>query len=837
MAGQKTFERTLLLGLAAVAAVLLASGVLSYQDVRQLNADARRVAQTRDVLDAVAELRARSNQALAVHRAFLLTGDEAFSRRSRGIRQEVDSAVGRVSRLTARDPRQQARVSRLKELVSAERAALDQVAAVRRAAGTAAAAGLVSGGHAAGPRKAVGELLDEMAEEEEGLLRERRAASERAYATARVTGLTTPALGLAAVGMFLGLVHQHQRSRARAAAVLRRERAVLEATLASIADGVITTDADGRVRFLNGVAGQLTGWTLDEARVRPLEEVFRIVTEDARLPVDHPAKRALRDRQVTGLEGPTLLIAKDGTETPIDERAAPIRDADGAVSGAVLVFRDVTVRRAAEAAQQRVLATLESLADGVWRLDRDWRFLYVNGEACRSVGLARSDLVGRTLWEAFPALVGTPVDVQCRRAAADRVTVELEHFYAPLGRWFGVKAFPTEDGGLGILTRDVSEQKRAEEALKEADRRKDEFIATLAHELRNPLAPVRNAVQVLKKKGTPDPEVTWAREVIERQVAQMARLLDDLLDVSRLSLHKLRLRKGRVTLASVIDSALETSRPLIDAGRHELRVTLPDEPVHLDADPVRLAQVFANLLNNAAKYTDRGGVIRLTAERGGGEVVATVKDTGIGIAAEVLPRIFETFSQATPALERAQGGLGIGLSLVRGLVELHGGSVVARSDGPGAGSEFTVRLPAAAAPRREQPPGGVAPPSPAGCRIVAADDCRDAADSLAMLLRLMGNEVRTAGDGQEAVEVAEAFRPDVALLDIGMPRLNGYEVARRIREQPWGKDVFLVALTGWGQEEDRRRSQEAGFNSHLVKPVDPAALEQLLGARAPRKPG
>jgi signal transduction histidine kinase len=371
---------------------------------------------------------------------------------------------------------------------------------------------------------------------------------------------------------------------------------------------------------------------------------------------------------------------------------------------------------------------------------------------------------------------------------------------------------------------------------READRRKDEFLATLAHELRNPLAPIRTAVQVLKAKGPPDPELMWGRDVIDRQVQQMARLLDDLLDISRVTRGKLELRKEPMTLAAVVASAIETSRPQVEAGGHELTVTLPDEPVHLDADPVRLAQVFLNLLNNAAKYTEKGGRIRLTAKRVGQEVVVSVTDTGIGIAPEHLPRLFDMFSQVASAMERSQGGLGIGLSLVKGLVEMHGGSITARSDGPGKGSEFMVRLPAADAPpvRDEQPaePGKLCH---AGCRIVVADDNRDAARSLAMLLGIMGHEVRTAGDGDEALTLAAEFRPDVALLDIGMPKRDGYETARSIRREPWGQTMMLIALTGWGQEEDRRQALEAGFNAHMVKPVDPDMLEKLLGSVTPRK--
>ncbi len=386
------------------------------------------------------------------------------------------------------------------------------------------------------------------------------------------------------------------------------------------------------------------------------------------------------------------------------------------------------------------------------------------------------------------------------------------------------------------LLRQLSE---ANASLREADRRKDEFLATLAHELRNPLAPVRSAVQVIKIKGPSDPDLDWSRDVIERQVARMARLLDDLLDVSRITRGTLELRRQRVELSAVVDDAVETSRPIIERGGHELRISLPAGPVHLDADPVRLAQIFGNLLNNAAKYTDVGGRIDLRAERAGDDVVVSVKDTGIGIAADVLPRLFDMFSQAEPALERSQGGLGIGLSLVKGLVELHGGTIVARSEGPGRGSEFIVRLAAAAVARGDEASEPAADPSPrlAGRRILVADDNGDAAESLALLLRLLGNEVRTAGDGEQAVELEADFGPDVVLLDIGMPRLNGYEAARRIREQSGDREMLLIALTGWGQEEDKRLTREAGFDHHLVKPAEPAELQRLLAAWDRRTPG
>lgn len=381
-------------------------------------------------------------------------------------------------------------------------------------------------------------------------------------------------------------------------------------------------------------------------------------------------------------------------------------------------------------------------------------------------------------------------------------------------------------GALGALV-DMTERKRAEDALKAADRRKDEFLATLAHELRNPLAPIRNAIEILLIKGPPDPDVRWHQEVIDRQIRHMTRLLDDLLDVSRISYNKLELRRERVELSASIRSAIETSRPLVDAGRHLLTVTLPAEPVYLHADPVRLTQIFSNLLSNAAKYTEPGGHIEIRAERCGDEVFIAVSDDGIGIAPEMMAQIFGMFARGAGSLERSKGGLGVGLSLARGLVSLHGGSIEAHSGGPGQGSEFVVRIPLVDVGEvhdgGDGGGGGVS-----GRRILVVDDLRDSADSLATLLAMLGNETFVAYEGEDAIALAEKRRPDVVLLDIGMPRMDGYEVCRRLRARPWSEGMVIVALTGWGQQDDRRRSSEAGFDHHLVKPVEIAALNDVL---------
>jgi CheY-like chemotaxis protein len=371
--------------------------------------------------------------------------------------------------------------------------------------------------------------------------------------------------------------------------------------------------------------------------------------------------------------------------------------------------------------------------------------------------------------------------------------------------------------------------------LREIDRRKDEFLATLAHELRGPLAPLRNMLEVMKRAGANPELMQQARSTMDRQLVQMTRLIDDLLDVSRISRGRIELKREQLDLASLVQQALEACRPLAEHARHTIDVALPAEPIRVNADPVRLAQVFSNLLNNACKYTAAGGRISLRAESQGSEVVVTIRDNGVGIPADKLSGIFEMFTQVDQSLERSQGGLGIGLNLAKRLVELHGGTVAAQSEGAGKGSQFTVRLPIVVA----DPPVDVASQpigrAEATQRILIVDDNRDSAASLAMLLDLAGYETFLAHDGLEAVAAAERFRPDVILLDLGLPKLNGFDAARRIRNEVWGKTMRLIALTGWGQEDDRRRSSESGFDAHIVKPVDLGALMSLLGSRPIRR--
>jgi signal transduction histidine kinase/CheY-like chemotaxis protein len=400
----------------------------------------------------------------------------------------------------------------------------------------------------------------------------------------------------------------------------------------------------------------------------------------------------------------------------------------------------------------------------------------------------------------------------------------------------GVTRFHALNEKIEELNKEIGRRRQVEEALREADRRKNEFLATLAHELRNPLAPIRNALELMRLADGNDKLIERSRGVMERQLLQMVRLVDDLLEISRISTGKIELRKERIELAPVLQSAIETVGPLIERSGHRLTVTTEAAPIYLVADPARLAQVFANLLDNAAKYSERGSQIWLTVEQRGLEVVVSVGDSGIGIPAEYLPHIFEMFSQVNPALHRTQGGLGIGLSLVRRMVELHGGTVEAHSGGLGMGSKFVVRLQATDRLADVTQPPTAPSRSSRGrpvYRILVVEDNRDAADSMAMILEMMGHEVQSAYDGVAGIELAATFRPNLVFLDIGLPGLNGYEVARRIREEPWGKDLVLIALSGWGQEEDKRRSRDAGCDHHLTKPLDTNALEKLMSGLPP----
>ena len=496
--------------------------------------------------------------------------------------------------------------------------------------------------------------------------------------------------------------------------------------------------------------------------------------------------------------------------------------------------------RKLRASQERVSAMLGSITDAFMALDADWRYEFVNDHSESHWGLHREAMVGSTIWEKFPEAVGSDAYRQLHVAMTQRVTVEYEYFHAPMQRWYGSRAYPTEAGGLAVYSRDITAQKHTEQQLRQlasdlvqVDQRKNAFLATLAHELRNPLAPILSGLEVLKHAAHDPETVQRSCTAMERQALHMVRLIDDLLDMGRINADKVQLQLQQVALGDILTQALDACTPGLETAGHGARLSLPPEPVLLQADALRLVQVFSNLLTNAGKFTPGGGSISIEAAVEGSQVVVSVSDTGAGIPSEMLEEIFEMFSQVDSSLEREQQGLGIGLTLVKRMVLLHGGSVSAHSEGPGRGSTFVVRLPIASAPTADAaaPAPAAPPPTPSGAgprRVLVVDDNRDAADAVALLLSLAGHAVEVAYDGPEALLRAPTFRPNVMLLDIGMPGMNGYDVCRSMREQEGGKQVRIVALTGWGNEDDRRRSLEAGFDAHVVKPVDERTLLAIV---------
>jgi PAS domain S-box-containing protein len=942
---------------------------------------------------------------------------------------------------------------------------------------------------------------------------------------------------------------------------LQMQREWFEVTLASIGDAVITTDVAGRITFLNPVAELLTGWQLEQAKGRPLNEVFRIVNEDTREPAENPIEKVLESGTTVGLANHTALISRDGVEVSIEDSAAPIRDAQVRISGAVMVFHDVSRRRAAEralrASEERLRAVFSQAALGIAVSNLDGRFEEANAKFCsilgysleelreltflglthpddvavtrasveklrdgaienyaiekryvrkdgsavwsnttvtalrnasgeavqyigiiqditdrkqsqeilsrygaviedsddailtktldsiittwnpgaqRLFGYSADEVIGKSVTVLIPenhldeepgiiarlrrgeridhyetirrrkdgtlmdvSLTVSPIkDASGRIVGASKIARDITrqkrnedlvreqaHVLALLdttgksiaskldlqnvlqtvtdtatqltGAKFGAffynvineqgeafllytlsgasresfdkfgmprntpifnatftgqgvvrSADITKDprygtmaphcgmpkghlpvrsylavpvvsrsgevmGGLffghpeadrfteraeqlviGVAAqaavamdnarlyeaaqREIASRERAEAALRETDQRKDEFLATLAHELRNPLAPIRQATLISMSPHATAEQKRWSHEVITRQVRHMSLLLDDLLDISRITRGTLDLRTEMTDLAQVVDAAVETSRPTIEAKQHQLSIELPPEPVRFAADPLRLAQVLSNLLTNAAKYTDPRGQIRVRATVDAAKVEISVTDTGIGLSPEAHTAVFTMFSQVKSTQDRSEGGLGIGLALSKGLVELHGGTIQARSAGIGQGSEFIVRIPRRIVATPAQQALATEPARPAlQRRVLIADDNRDAADSLAMLLEMDGHSVTVVHDGQQALASIEASRPDVALLDIGMPEFDGYEVARRVRGDTRNKPMLLIAVTGWGQETDKARASAAGFDLHFTKPLEPTHLLELLRGELPAR--
>ena len=596
---------------------------------------------------------------------------------------------------------------------------------------------------------------------------------------------------------------------------------------------IYVKDRAGRYTFANSLACQALG---RPEGVAGLADRELLSGEAAKLLERHDAE-VIESGGVVEYEE---AVERDGFFAQYLSVKFPLFDAQGEAVGICGVSTDITARKRAENARresdERFARFMQHLPGLAWIKDTAGRYVFANDAAAKAFQSPANDLIGKTDDDVFPADTAAQFVENDRRALASEAGIQtIETLTHPDGELHyslvnkfpipGPEGSPALIGGMAI---DVTSSKRAEESLREADQRKDEFLAILAHELRNPLAPIRTGLELMRIAGDDAALIEEVRATMERQTQQMVRLIDDLLDVSRITRGTMELRKAQVELAVVVGQAVEAARPIIEEQGHRLQVELPNQPLRLEADATRLAQVISNLLNNAAKYMPAGGDVRLIVKRDTRSVVIRVSDQGIGIPAEMLDRIFEMFTQVDRSLERSHGGLGIGLTLVKRIVEMHGGTVRGIRAGAGQGSEFVVTLPLSNPMSGDERPAESGAANTVGRRVLVVDDNEGAARVLSLLLKAFGNDVRTAHDGLAAIEIAAEFLPDVIFMDLGMPRLNGYDAARRIREQPWGKHILLAALTGWGQEDDKVRTREAGFDHHFVKPISAESLQELL---------
>ena len=627
--------------------------------------------------------------------------------------------------------------------------------------------------------------------------------------------------------------------------------------------GLLVTDANGLIRKVNAT---FCGWLgfphLELIGKRRIQDLFtiggRVFHQTHLLPLlqmqGSVAEVQLDMRHSDGSALPMLLnmFRRREGEHIFDELAVFIATDRRKYEHELLLARrnaEASLQALAQAQDTLVrnAAILADQSDAIVVTDLEGRILTVNAATARMTGYSEAALAGSTLGRLFRMGDGTPLQQRVAQVIGTQQEWRCELGFVRMDGSEGVcesviKPLHDSKGNLSgavSVNRDITERQRDAARLRElnaelarADRKKDEFLATLAHELRNPLAPLGNVLEILKRKAGDDAQLIWAQEVFERQMRHMSHLVDDLMEISRITQGRVTLRRAPTDIGAIMRAAVEAAQAIIDGGAHRLEVLVPAAPVLVDADPTRLTQVLTNLLNNAAKYTPDGGRIWFGAAAEGGQVAISVRDSGIGIAPDNLANVFTMFAQLEPALERSQGGLGIGLALVKGLVALHDGTIAAHSAGIGQGSEFIVRLPiiAGAAAPVEAPTGPVQveETADAGKKVLVVDDNRDGADMLRMALEMLGHEVTCAYDGKGALEGAAANRPDVVVLDIGLPDMDGYAVARAMRGQPWGKDVLLVAATGWGQQKDRDATAAAGFDIHLVKPIDFAQLDSLL---------
>ncbi len=898
-------------------------------------------------------------------RGYVVTGDESYLNNYRRLAVIVPNRMRLLNEAVADNPVERNRISELTRIVEERSSRLQDIVDARGTQGFDTAQSQILSGSGQEEMEQLRQALNQFQIEENQLLSQRNHDQEYSLYIVLAANLTAVSIGTTLTVVAWYLVERELRKRRLAEASAHSERQNLWVTLTSIGDGVIVADAAGRVKLANPVAQQLMGHPRD-AIGRPLADIFSLLNEVTREPVENPVSQVLAQGKIAGMAGMTVLVQTDGTEIPIEQTAAPIRDKSGKISGVVFVFRDCSERRRFEmeisererrfrrmfetpligiavctsrgylmeandvfldlvgyqpAQLNEAALSWSSVPQGQSPLDDRARLELRESGVCKpfektytrmdgsrvpvlisaarlmdeqdcvvvfvtdltqskntEAALRESDARFRILSECMPQKVWTarpdgrldyanhmlleyagmtteqllgwgwtmlifPDDLQnhleaWKKSLASGDMFEVEHRvrkHTGEYRWHLARALPLYQPDSQIAmwvgtNTDIHDQKQAEETLREEHHRKDQFLALLAHELRNPLAPLSNALQVFPSVQNDPASSEALLGIMKRQLRQMTRLIDDLLDLARITTGRMRLRREPIAVESVVVAAVEAVQPLISEREHQFTVNLPQEELWVDADSARLAQILINLLHNAAKYTDSHGQLSLTVERSQNDVLFRVRDNGPGISKEMLTKIFDLFTQVELTLDRAHGGLGIGLTLVRTLVELHGGSVTASSPGPGKGSEFVVELPLAAAPLDTitvEATNTTEKPLPE-LRILVVDDVQASAKTLGLMLRTLGQKTEEVYDGPSAITCATKTPFDLIVLDIAMPGMDGLEVARRIRAIPELSSVTLVALTGFGQEEDRARSLQAGFNDHLIKPTSLDILKEVL---------
>lgn len=997
MESSNTVKRVLWgVAFALMAAAVIGNFLVSYGNTEMLKDGQKTSTHLTQVDGAIDDLLSRLKDAETGQRGYLLTDRKEYLEPYRSASRTVVRDLASLKELIATDSNQSHTLTKIEPLINDKLDELARTVGLLESGDREAALSIVQSGQGLHLMEQIRDGIQAMRAAQAGQEAENVAVVTRLYTFSQRRAVIGLVAGLLFVMFGIELLRRDARARDRATRDLFEQNEWFSTTLRSIGDGVIVTDIRGQVRLLNEVAEKMTGWNASDAIDKPLPEVFDIINETTRERVPNPVERALDEGRVVGLANHTVLRARGGSEHAIEDSAAPVRNAQGTIQGAVMVFHDSTQRRQSEIdlshaseeiarraqaaiASERILHTIldnapigismtgpgpdypiivmsrqmhewlgagegvsshqlyrKLLPDGsvpaperlpLYRAMRDgtvvrnepWivearqrdRFSVivnvapVRDDAGTIIGavhswvdlteqqrldralrltesrlrvLERSDVIGLMLsfdrrgnvTQANAALLEmlefSEADVATGKlnlvaqtpAGFDEVDAkafeELEEYGSctPYEKEFFcngntrriavvvayAKVADQNDEYVGFAL-DLTERKKLEHQLRQqserlllADRRKDEFLAMLAHELRNPLAPLRNAVHLLSSEKRRDWNfVDKTIPAMRRQIDHLVRLVDDLLDAARISQNKIVLEKQIIELNPLLEAAIETIQPLIVAQKHQFNAILPTESIFVNGDSTRLIQAFANILHNAAKYTAPGGSIELRATKDKDRIVVSVQDNGQGIESDLLSRIFDPFTQADQSLARSAGGLGIGLALVRRLIELHEGTVIAFSSGSGKGSEFIVSLPMALPPVSVELPSATAVVTAAGKsprRVLLVDDNRDLAASTAALLALWGHESKIIGNGKDAVAAALTFRPDLVLLDIGLPDLDGFEVAKLMRAEPRLADVRLIAMTGYAQQRDRMRTLESGFDAHLVKPVEPEVLRAVI---------